>query len=275
MDDGVVGGAWSIEPETRTALRLEQVRHAVRECAWSDAILEAEELLDEYPEHPEALFLLGEALLEVGDWELARRVYDHRVGLDGGDTASLVGLAISSFHLCDLPASIEAAREAVRQDSGNAEAHHYLGLALERIPGQQTEALAELTASAHLDPARYPLPLTLRPSEWADVIAQAVDTLPSRIQEFYAKVPFRVESLPDLDELRSVDPPLSPTVGALYVGTPPEEPSDALPEAVRLFERNLSRAGSVEAITTELAHALHDEALDWMGEDDELLDQAS
>lgn len=271
MDDGVVGGAWAIDPDTRTALRLDEVRRAIGACAWGDAILEAEELLDEHPDHPEALFLLGEALLELADWELARLVYEHRVSLDGGDEESLVGLAVASFHLCDLPSTIEAAREVIRRDPGHAEAHHYLGLALERSQGRQAEALTALTAAAHLDPAAFPLPLRLRPAEWEGVIGQAVSQLSPRLQAFYARVPFRVEELPELDELRQVEPPLSPSVGVLYVGTPPEEadPFDAPPEAMRLFARNLARAGSVEAIAAELAHALHDEALDWLGEDAE------
>jgi tetratricopeptide (TPR) repeat protein len=271
MDDGVVGGAWSIDPETRTALRLGKIRSAVKECAWNEAILEAEELLDEHPDHPEALFLLGEALLEIGDWELAFEVYDHRVSLDGGDAESLVGLAIACFHLCDLPGATTAAREAVRRDPGNAEAHHTLGLALERSPGRQSEALTELTAAAHLDPARFPLPLRLRPTDWEGLITKAVSSLPPRIQAFYEQIPFRVEELPALDDLKGAWPPLSPTVGALYVGNPPEveDPFEIRPEAVRLFERNLARAGSMEAITVELANALHDEALDWLGEDPE------
>jgi tetratricopeptide (TPR) repeat protein len=267
MDDGLVGGAWQIDPDTRAALRLERVRGAVRDCAWADAILEAEELLDEDPDHPEGLFLLGEALLEMGDWELAREVYDHRVSLDGGDAPSLTGLAIASFHLCDLPAAAENAREAVRRDASDAEAHQFLGLALERMPGRQAEALAELTAAAHLDPERFPLPITLKRAAWEKVIADALSRLPSRLQELYAKIPFRIEELPDIEELRAVYPPLSPTIGALYVGEPPEEgdPFEHPPEAIRLFSRNLGRAGTVEAVVEELEHALREEALDWLG----------
>jgi tetratricopeptide (TPR) repeat protein len=267
MDDGLAGGAWHIDPDTRAALRLERVRGAVRDCAWADAILEAEELLDEDPDHPEGLFLLGEALLEIGDWELAREVYDHRVSLDGGDAPSLTGLAIASFHLCDLPAASENAREAVRRDPSDAEAHQFLGLALERIPGRQAEALAELTAAAHLDPARFPLPITLRNSEWESVIGRAIARLPQRLQDLYKKIPFRIEELPDVEELRAAYPPLSPTIGALYVGEPPEDgdPFELPPAAIRLFARNLGRAGSVEAVVDELAHSLQEEALDWLG----------
>ncbi|MEQ1501173.1 MAG: tetratricopeptide repeat protein [Myxococcota bacterium] len=257
-------------------MRLDRVRGAARDCAWGDVILEAEELLDEDPDHPDGLFLLGEALLETGDWELARQVYEHRVSLDGGDSATLTGLAISAFHLCDLPTCAESAREAVRLDPGNAEAHQFLGLALERTPGRQSEAVTELTAAAHLDPVRFPLPLSLKSTEWEGVIEAAVAQLPPRLQAFWRQVPFRVEDLPNLDELRDTTPPLSPMVGALALGEPPDgrDPFEVHPEAVRLFARNLARAGTRDAIVSELAHALREEALDWLGVELEALDPA-
>lgn len=267
MDDVPAGGAWQIDPETRAAMRLDRLRTAFGRRDWGDAILEAEELLDEQPDQAEALFLLGEALLELGDWELARAAYDHRVALDGGDAASLVGLAVAALHLCDLPEAAEAAREAVRRDPANAEAHHTLGLALERMPGRQGEALAEQISASHLDPERYPLPITLKHPQWEEAIGAALQRLHPRLRDFYARVPFRIEDLPDLTELRAADPPLSPTVVALYTGSPPEEgdPFALRPEAIRLFSRNLSRAGSVDAVVDELEVALRDEALDWVG----------
>lgn len=276
MDDGPAGGAWQIDPDTRRRLRLDRVRAAFERGDWDEVVLEAEELLDEEPDHTEALFLLGEALLELGDWEVAREVYDHRVGLDGVDAPALVGLAVASLHLCDLPAAAEAAREAVRLDPGHAEGHHTLGLALERMPGRQGEALAEFSAAAHLEPERYPLPITLRHPDWELAIGSALERLHPRLRTFYEQVPFRIEELPDLAELRSADPPLSPTVVALYAGDPPddEDPFDRRPDAMRLFARNLGRAGSLDGVVEDLAGALRDEALDWLGVDPSELEDA-
>ena len=61
MDDEVQGG-WRIDDATRQALRLDRVRKALDKSDWPGAVLEVEELLDETPDHPEALFLLAEAL---------------------------------------------------------------------------------------------------------------------------------------------------------------------------------------------------------------------
>jgi tetratricopeptide (TPR) repeat protein len=286
MDDALAQGAWQIDPDTRLLLRLDQVRQAMRDGAWREVILEAEELLDESPHHPEALFLLGEALLEIGDWVLAREVYDHRVSLGGDPTPlapALVGLALASFHLADLPAAIASAREAIRLEPGNAEAHHVLGLSLEQTPAHGSsriqEALAELTAASHLDPVQFPLPISLKPPEWQEVIERAVAALPAKLQQFYADIPFELEELPKLEELHRPDPPLSPSRTVLADGTPPElgtEVEDLFevrPPAIRLFTRNLGRAGTVDAIVSELTFSLREEALDWLGVELEDLEQ--
>jgi len=58
MDDEVPS-AWSIDGDTRTALRIDQIRKALDMGDYNQAVIEVEELLDEEPEHLEGLFLLG------------------------------------------------------------------------------------------------------------------------------------------------------------------------------------------------------------------------
>ena len=275
MDDSLAQGAWQLDPETRAAMRIDRVRQAVDRLSWSDVILEAEELLDEDPDHTEGLSLLGEALLEIGDHELARQVFEHRVSIEG-DPESLSGLAVTAFQCVDLPTAAASAREAIRIDPGHARAHYILGLVLERSKGRQAEALTALSAASHLDPARYPLPIIVRSSEWDEVISRAVALLPAPLQRFYDGLSVRIEELPSLEDLSAVVPPLPPTIGALYIGDPPEEgdPSEARPAAVRLFARNLARAGSIEAMISELAYTLREEALDWMGLELDSLDDS-
>jgi tetratricopeptide (TPR) repeat protein len=271
MDDSLAEGAWHIDPEIRASMRIGRVRIAADRCSWSDVILEAEELLDEDPDHREGLALLGEALLEIGDFELARQVLEHRVALEspreGGDSSTLSGLALAAFQQVDLPAAGEAAREAIRLDGSDARAHHILGLVLEREVGRQGEALSALSAAAALDPVRYPLPVAIAPDEWDEIVGRAVTLLPLRLQSFYDGLSVQIKELPGLEELQQAVPPHPPTVTALFLGEPPDE-GDAFhhpPEAVRLFARNLARAGSIEALLHDLAHALQEEALDWLG----------
>lgn len=273
MEDGPIG-AWTLDPDTRTAMRLDRVRAALAAGAWTEVVLEAEELLDEQPDHAEALLLLGEALLRRGEYDLARLTFDHVLTLDSASVPALVGQAFSSFHLTDLQTTLEAAREAIRRDPGDARAHYFLGLALERTPGRQAEALASLTAAAHLDPVECPLPCTVRKDQWPELFERALDHLPDRLREVWRGVPLRLEDWPDLAELRAAHPPLSPTIRAMYVGTPPDDgdPFEHKPEALRLFTRNLARAGDADALVEDLANALTDEAVDWLGVDIEDLD---
>jgi tetratricopeptide (TPR) repeat protein len=273
-DDGPIG-SWTIDGDTRTRLRVEHLRATAAEGRWVDVEREAEELLDEEPDHAEALFLVGEASVALGRFEVARRAYASALRVDpGGErvatSAALGGLALACFHVGAIPEAVEAAREAIRLDSERAEAHHVLSMALDFVPGRSAEALTARLVAARLEPDRYPLPAVRRGTSWEDVIAHALEHTEPRIRAFYAKVPFRVEELPSLEEVRAHEPPTSPAVVALTDGTPPgpDEPA-ALPTGVRVFSRNLERAGSVDAMTAALAHDLTDEALLWLPPDDE------
>jgi tetratricopeptide (TPR) repeat protein len=273
MDDEVMGG-WSIDPETRAALRLDRVRRALDQGDFGGAVIEVEELLDEDPEHSEALVLLGEALLELGDAEGAVDAYEHHLQVAAADSASspwmipaLAGLAIARFESCDLQGAVEAARESARLAPDLAESHFYLGLALERLPGRMAEALSAFVAAQQLDPEAYPFPMQLSRKQWDDLIERARRLLPKVLQDFWKGVPFRVEDLPPIDDLRRSDPPITPTVSALYEGEPPEDgdPWQRRPEALRLFTGNLARLGSEDAVVEDLVRSMQEEALDWLG----------
>lgn len=271
MDDEVVGG-WSIDPDTRLALRLDRVRKALEQGDHATAVVEAEELLDEAPDHPDALFLLGEALLELGDAQGAVEAYEQFLQVAQPDdpahaAAALGGLAIARFEACVLSGAAEAAREAIRLAPDMAEAHYYLGLSLERVTGRQSEAVAEFVAANRLDPAAYPLPAQLDDAAWKAVVKQAMSRLHPRLITFWDDVPIRLDDLPSMDELRRADPPITPTASGLYEGEPPDvdEAWTQKPTALRLFRRNLARLGELELIVDEVASTLENEALDWVG----------
>ena len=276
MDDELPGGVWRVDERVKEDMRLDRIRQALDAEAWEVAAIEAEELLDESPTHPEGLFLLGEALLQLGDFELGRLTYQQRVDLDGGDLGSLIGLGITAFQTCDLQVAIETAREVIRLQPDIAEAHYYLGLALEFTRGRAHEAMSALTAAMQLDPERFPLPMQLDEEGWRRVIYGALSILHPRLQRFYVGMDFRLEDLPKLAELRAHEPPLPPTIGVMYEGEPPD-PDDAdgrRPVAMRLFTRNLGRSPTEEIMIDQLAVGLHDEAVHWLGLNPHELDDA-
>lgn len=275
-DDGPVG-AWRLDGGTLGRLRLEHLRSAAKAGRWGDVELEAEELLDEDPGHVEALFLLAEASVALGRYEVARAAYAAVAARDpDGHAVSsahvLAGQALASFHVCRVQEAIELAREVIRLDPEQAEAHHVLSMALDFVPGRSGEALAERMAAARLDPDAFPLPDTRRFPTWEVVITRALEQVEPSVRAFYAQVPFRIEELPDLARLRGHAPPTSPAVLALTDGEPPPLDEDpGLPEGVAVYARNLGRAGSVEAMIRALADDLVDEAQAWLPpeEDDE------
>lgn len=267
MDDELPTGVWSLDPDTHTALRLDRVRRMMRDEDHVEAVVEVEELLDEDPDNTEGLFLLGESLLELGEPSIALLAYERVVELTGGDADSLMGLAISRYETCDLAGAAVAAREAVRLDPGRAEAHWYLALALERLPGRRTEALQAFAAARELDPTEYPFPLRLSEAEWRGAIGMAVARLHPRLQSFWDGVPVRLEPWPDLAELRRADPPIPPGVSGLYLGEPPHDadPWTVRPQAMRLFRHNLERSRDPQELLEQITQALQNEALDWLG----------
>jgi tetratricopeptide (TPR) repeat protein len=271
-DDEVMGG-WTIDPAARAVLRVERIHKALDEGDFGLAVVEAEELLDEEPEHPEGTFLLAEALLELGDMASAADTYELHLRTAGKDAknprsaASWTGLAVARFEGCDVPGAVEAGRQAVALASDLADAHHILGLALERVPGKKNESIGELLAAHRLDPEACPLPLQLERKQWEQVVKQAMTRLPAKLQEFWRSVPLAYEELPPLDLLRTHEPAMSPLVIGLYEGDPPEDPTatpESRPSRLRLFTNNMARVGRRDAAIDEVSAMLESEALDWL-----------
>ncbi len=265
-DDEVMVG-WQIAPEIREAMRLERARMAMGQGAFPDVVMELEELLDENPEQSDGLFLLGEALIELGDFEGARQAYEHRIEIGAPFAELWAGLAVARFNTCDLHGAVSAAREAVRMSPELGEAHYTLGLALERLPGEQAGAVSAFAAAHQLDPQAFPFPLRLQTADWERAVQEALHQLPPSLQQFWAEVPVVLLEVPDLSELRQATPPITPTVTGLYQGAPPEEvdPWEVRPEALRLYTRNLLRCPSLDVVIETIAQTLEREGCDWLG----------
>ncbi|MBA2319531.1 MAG: tetratricopeptide repeat protein [Deltaproteobacteria bacterium] len=267
MDDEIPNGVWRLDESTRVALRLEAVRKSIAQRAFEAAMLEAEELLDESPDQPDALFLLGEASLELGQPEVALEAYQAAMRNGAAGFPPLIGLALAWYDLGRMTEAADRAREAVALVPADAEAHHVLGLALERLDGRESEAVVHLGTAHRLDPERYPFPLKLRPVDWERAYTRALLRVHPDVAEFWQGIPVRWEDFPSLEEIATGNDPIRPTVGGLYVGAPPEhaEPWEVRPPALRLFKRNLARAPTREDLVEDLAAVLVNEALDWLG----------
>mgnify|MGYP002819613500 CR=1 FL=1 len=274
MDDDILQG-WTLDPDTRIRMRLDQVRKLLDTMAWHEAVLEAEELLDEEPQHVPALELLAKAQLGMMDAEGAVLTWEQVHALDPTPSADrLASLAMARFDTTDLVGAVEAARESIRLDSGRAEAHFVLGLALERLPGRSVEAAQALVAASRLDPLAYPFPIRLDAKGWEQALTTAMLQVTPEVRALWEGVPVRLPDYPDMELLRSSQPHLSPRLPGMYQGNAPslaeepvEDPWSEKPDGLLLFTQNLARVHSLDELVERLADVLEQEALVWVGED--------
>lgn len=261
MDQGSPG--WVMNSETRRVLRLRRAEEELERRNWPQVVVELEELLDEQPSHGEALWRLAEALVELRDFETAREAASAYIDAEGPRPAICTLLAHCHFECSDFEAAAMAAGEALKGCEDLAEAHFVRGLALERLG--HADAQQHLRMAHRMSPLTFPLGLPLTPEDWQLVLADVFDLLPPDLQEFWRPVPVKLQRFPTREELTTQLPPVSPRVAALYEGEPPRTLSgNDRPSALRIYTGNLERNDAPDAIIAQLAHALEQEAMDWL-----------
>lgn len=260
-------GSWTIDTETRVQLRLQRLERAVANSDLTTAVVEAEELLDEQPQHAKALRILGECLLELGDSLGALHVYEHLAELGHVDEDILLRSAAAAYESCQLELGAEYSRSILQSNPESAEAHYYLGLCLEWLPGQSARAASSFLAAYHLEPEGFPLPMSVADEEWEKLIETAVLQSAANVREFWSGIPFLLEDLPSLEDSRNAVPPVPPNVLGLYMGSPPEsvDPWLERPEGLRLFRKNLVRCTDRSDLVHSLVILLAEEAAGWLG----------
>ncbi len=260
-------GSWTVAPEVLRALRIKEAQNALGSGDLDQALVEAEELLEAEPDDVDALRVVGQAAMAMGDATLAAEAWSRLTLLRAEDADNHAGLAMARFGMADLEAALEAARVATALRPDLAPGWYYQALANERL-GRPEAARQAFERAAQLDPLAFGRAEALPEPLWADALAQAPGLLPPALRRFYGEVQARWEDFPTLDELLSVDPPLSPFTDALYDGTPPVEgdPWSARPDSIRLFRGNLGYpCATVPELAERIARAMTHEALDWLG----------
>lgn len=261
------GGGWTVDPTALAALRLSKATDAYQSGDVEQALVEAEELLDDHPDHLDALFLVGDASLRQGDAPVADAAFSHYLKLAPGNADALAGLAAARFELADLAGTIAAAGEAAAVEPELAEAWYYTGLALERL-GRPVEAREAHARATQLAPTSYPPVDECDDATWQIALAAGRGLLPDVLSAWLADVPVLTERFPVITTLASMTPPLSPMVWCLYDGTPPEPGTgadDVKPTAMRIYKGNLERVAAIEGdLPRRIAEALRHEVLDWI-----------
>ena len=262
-----MSGSWTVDPSTLRGLRLSEARKAIQEGHLEVALIEAEELLDEDPSNAEALGIVAEAALGMGDTIMALEALNRYVELHTPDAKILHTLAVTRFQAVDYPGALAAAEQATKLDASLAAAWYYQGLALERM-GRLEPASIRFARAADQDPINFPPHPGWEKVDWNAVRNAAMDALPHPIQVFYDGVEIRFDDFPAIEDLLENYPPLSPFTDAMYRGHPPVkgDPWAVRPEVVALFRGNLTRPSVDEAaIAQRVTGALLHEAMHWLG----------
>ncbi len=262
-----MAGTWTVDPKTLSNLRCREAEKALGEGRLDDALIEAEELLDDQPSHMQALAIAGISALRMGDVIMALGALNRFVKLHTPNASILHALAVARFEAIEYPEALSAAEHATAQDPGLAAAWHYQGLALERM-GKPNEARQRFLKAADLDSDTFPFPADHEAPRWSVLLERALDATPQPIQVFYDGVPIHFSTFPAIEDLLENYPPLSPFTDALYRGKPPDEgdPWVYRPKMVTLFKANLARPSMDEdELVRRITEALMHEAMHWLG----------
>ncbi len=226
--------------------------------------------------HPEAQFLLGEALREQGRIEESELAYRGAVLSNPSLAEGWSALSSVLFDQLRWEEARRAANRGLREDPWNAEAA-YVRAALRERRGDSAGARRDYLRAWRAEPTYFPLPTVLDDATLEEVVQAALQELHPTLQEFLGNVAILVEDVPSEDVLRSYDPPAAPTgilgyfSGASLMERSLEDPWSNLPGAIVLFRRNLERmARTREEVIEELQVTLYHEVGHFLGlnEDD-------
>ena len=263
-----MAGTWSVDSTTLTGLRQREAQRALTEGRLDDALIEAEELLDDDPSNQHGLAIAGIAALRMGDVVMALEALNRFVELHTPSATILHSLAVARFEAVDYPGCLVAAEQATAKEPGLVAAWHYQGLALERMENPE-KARERFERACALDPDQFPVPEQDPTIDWDALLESATKRLPDRIRDFVVDVPIAFAPCPAVADLLENYPPLSPFTDALYRGTPPSNGADpwtSRPTRITLFTANLTRPSSEsEDLVTRIEEALVHEAMHWLG----------
>jgi len=265
---------WKLDLADIGALRLQHARRAFNDRDPQLALVEAEELLDDEPDNLDALLIVADAALELGDPAVSRAAFLQAIDLGASSALLMSGLAVACYELTDLDGCVEASNRALELEPAHAEAWYYKGVALDQL-GRADEARVALSQATYHDPKSFPLPTEMSTEDIQLLLGQALSCMPTELAKWFAQVRFELHRYPDLNALRDGEMPLSPSAPALYHGTPPDQRADpwsSTPDKVDVYVGNLERAAALGADLTQLlAASLRNEALDWLGLGDDQL----
>ena len=242
---------------------LDDAWTALEEGEFEDACDLGERILVRHPDDPEANHVVGAAKLEMGDAVGAIPHLERALGDRADDAEILADLGGAHFEALRFRDARNALTRALAADKSIARAHHWMGL-LEEREGNDRASRKHFERATDIAPDVYPPPFKVTAAEFQALVEEAIADLPEDFRASLPNLDIVVEALPD-DETLSGDPPLSPAILGLHVGTSADERgaggSGQLPNVIFLFQKNIERASRdhdhlVEEIRITLLHEI-------------------
>lgn len=241
------------------------------------ALGRAEEASRLDPENPDAHYLRGEALLDLGEPVQAEGAYRAAEALLPGDGLILSGLGLSLFEQARLAEADGVMRRANAAQGDLAEVHWVLSILDERR-GKARSARRHLERAVLLMPESYHLPIEISQADFDACVERALQELPEPVRRAIENTPVLVEAFPAEPDLRAADPPLSPEILGMFRGHSLREeswldPGSQWPGEIVLYQKNLERfARSREELTAEIRKTVLHEVGHRLGLSEEDLD---
>lgn len=264
------------EPEDKLIERIEGQLDAGQAASALDLSAYA---VRRYPVEPDLWALYAESLESVGRIAEATKAYSRAVELSPDWTA---GLARRASLLIEQGRIEEAAKDVdavLEHDPEIAEAQFNRAV-LAELEGNEVEAARAYRTAEMLDPGRYYLPKRVPTGRFLAAIEEARLLLPTKLKDYLAGVPVRLEDMPRRTPEGRWEAGENPLVFGYVAGPPIAKSKDdehnsaawaVRPLEIVVFKRNLERiAPNRGDLVDELCVTLYHEALFYLGvpEDD-------
>jgi predicted Zn-dependent protease with MMP-like domain len=252
----------------------EDIERALDEGEYEEALDLADEALETHRGSAWLHAYRGEALAGLGEYSKAVASYRDAASLAPDLPQFPEALADLLFRTARFQEARGAAERALALDKEMVGALDLLARLAER-DGKIADADALIERARAVEP-EIPRPARMSEKEFREVVTEALERLPDEFSKALKEnLAIVVDRVPSEALIRSIDPPLDPTILGYYVGVPlPErQPSNAppaLPDVIYLFQTNLEHeCGDREELLEEIATTAYHEVAHFLGFDED------
>lgn len=221
----------------------------------------------------DVLSCLAGLLLEFGDDRGTLALCDELAALGVEDDGIWLWRGMARLNLCHIDEAQQCLERCDPESEWGPDALWHRAV-LAELRGKPAEAERLYTAAHDLAPEEVSMPVRMGADEVQGLLSEVIEALPAPLRDALDSVVIQVEPVPSIETLTSSDPPLSPLILGLYLGTPWgdksvfDQPADV--DRIVIYQRSLERiADDRESLCHELRITLQHEIGHHLGWDEE------